>query len=73
MNKQKHHIYRRIFLFWEQIDNPICHNPIQAHVDAFEKFRKFYVCDLQKGEKRTPNKAISRQPLKRRTRKFYLG
>ena len=61
------------FLYWEQIDSPVCHNPIQAHVGAFEKFRKFYVRDLQKGEKKTPNKATSRQPSKGKTRIFSLG
>ena len=62
-----------IFQCEEQIDSPVCHNQIQAYAGGFEKFHKFYVRDLQTCEKRPPNKAISRQPSKRRTRLFSLG
>lgn len=65
MNKQKHHMNRRIFQVCEHIDSPVCRNPIQVHADVFLKFHTFCGRGLQKGGKKTPNKETSRHPTLR--------
>ena len=62
-----------LFLSWEQIDNPVCHNPVQVHENESLKFHMFCDHDLQIGEKMSLNKETLRQPTKIKTGIFSLG
>ena len=61
-----------IFLSWEQIDNPVCHNLIQVHENESLKFHKFCDHDLHIGEKMSLNKEALRQTSKIKTEIFSL-
>ena len=57
-------------MFQWLIDNPVCHNPVQAHDNESLKFHKFCDHDLQIGGKRSLNKGTLRQRSKMKKRIF---